>query len=169
MLWWYHDMISQYDDMMTWCYDDMSTTLPNEAVEKNPPEKRSPTIDWKFFRNPRFSPNPIIFWCTALSISLSRAKFDEQADFDIRSAVARPKPCQIGKKQNFRSENFAEKFVRRRKTKRPKSSETRFGKVSQRSEPCSSSYEKISTSILRREIIPQTHMATETNPVKDAD
>ena len=42
-----------------------------EAVEKIPPEKRSPKIEGKFFRNPRFSPNPRIFGRTGLSISLS--------------------------------------------------------------------------------------------------
>ena len=50
------------------------------------------------------------FGRTGLSISLSRAKFDEQADFDIRSAVARPKPRQMGEKQNFRSDFFGRKF-----------------------------------------------------------
>ena len=43
-------------------------------------------------------------------MSLARAKFDEQVDFDIRLAVARPKPHQIGEKQNFRSEIFADFF-----------------------------------------------------------
>ena len=127
-------------------------------MEKIPPEKRSLTIEWKICRNPRFSPNPRIFGRAGLSISLSRAKFVEQADFDIRSAVARPKPRLIDEKQNFRSEIFVEIVFRCRKTKRPKSSETRFGKVSWRSEPCSSSYEKIFTSILRRELIPQPHI-----------
>ena len=127
-------------------------------MEKNPPEKRSPTIERKFFRNPRVLLNPRIFGRTGFSVSLSRAKFDEQADFDIRWAVARPKPHQIGEKQNFRYETFAEKFFRRRKTKRPKSSETRFGKVSWRSEPCLSSYEKFFTSTRRRELNHMPHI-----------
>ena len=38
---------------------------------------------------------------TDLRISLSRAKFDVEADFDVRLAVGRPKPRQIGKKRNF--------------------------------------------------------------------
>ena len=79
-------------------------------MEKIPPEKRSPTIESKFFRNPRFSPNPRIFGRTGLLISLSRPKLDEQVDFDTRSAVARPKPRPIGEKQNFWSKIFAEKF-----------------------------------------------------------
>ena len=47
---------------------------------------------------------------TATWISLSGAKFDPEADFDVRFAVARQNPRQIGKKQNFSSEIFAEKI-----------------------------------------------------------
>ena len=72
------------------------------------------------------------FW-----ISVYRAKFDEEADFEVHSAVARQNPAQIDEKQNFRSKIFAEKDFRRRKPKRPELSEMRFGKVSHRSEPCS--------------------------------
>ena len=39
----------------------------------------------------------------------SRAKFDEETDFEVRSVVVRQTPRQISEKQNFRSENFAEK------------------------------------------------------------
>ena len=46
---------------------------------------------------------------TSVRISLSRAKFDVEADFEVRSAVAPPKPCQISEKRNFRSEIFVEK------------------------------------------------------------
>ena len=46
---------------------------------------------------------------TATWISLSGAKFDPEADFDFRFAVARQNPLQIGKKQKFPSEIFAEK------------------------------------------------------------
>ena len=46
---------------------------------------------------------------TDLRISLSRAKFDVEADFDVRLAVGRPKPRLLGEKQNFRSKIFAEK------------------------------------------------------------
>ena len=51
-----------------------------------------------------------IFGRTDLRISLSGAKFDEEADFDVRSAVGPPKPHQIDKNLIFRSENFAEIF-----------------------------------------------------------
>ena len=49
----------------------------------------------------------MIFGRTDLRISLSGAKFDVEADFDVRFAVARQNPHQI--KRNFRSEFFAEK------------------------------------------------------------
>ena len=52
----------------------------------------------------------LIFGRTDLSISLSGAKLDEEADFDVRSAVVPPKPHQIDENLTFRSENFAEKF-----------------------------------------------------------
>ena len=50
---------------------------------------------------------------TATWISLSGAKFDPEADFDVRFAVARQNPRQISKKQKFSSEIFAEKKLRR--------------------------------------------------------
>ena len=78
-------------------------------MEIIPPEKRTPAIWWKFFGNRRFSSNPRFFGRTDLSISQSRAKFDEQADFDVRLAVSRPKPRQIGEKTNFWFEIFTEK------------------------------------------------------------
>ena len=52
----------------------------------------------------------MIFGRTELRISLSRAKFDEKADFDVRSAVEPRKTHQIGKKQIFRSEKFVEQI-----------------------------------------------------------
>ena len=53
----------------------------------------------------------MIFGRTDLRISLSEAKFNAAADFDVGSAVAPPKPHQIDEKLTFRSENFAEKIV----------------------------------------------------------
>ena len=52
----------------------------------------------------------MIFGRTDLRTSLSRAKFDPEADFDVRFAVARQNPHQIGKKQNFPSNIFTEQF-----------------------------------------------------------
>ena len=54
-------------------------------------------------------PKTSIFGRTDLRISLSGAKFDPEADFDVRFAVARQNPHQIGKKQKFSSEIFGEK------------------------------------------------------------
>ena len=50
-----------------------------------------------------------IFGRTDLRISLSGAKFDPEADFDVRFAVARQNPRQIGKKRKFSSKISAEK------------------------------------------------------------
>ena len=52
----------------------------------------------------------MIFGRTELRITLSKAKFDAETDFDVRLAVRRPKPRLLGEKQNFRSEIFAENF-----------------------------------------------------------
>ena len=45
-----------------------------------------------------------------LWISVSRAEFHEEADFEVRSAVASQKPSQIGEKRNFRSKFLGETF-----------------------------------------------------------
>ena len=52
----------------------------------------------------------MIFGRTDLRISLSGAKFDPEPDFDVRFAVARQNPRQIGKKQKKSHDIFAEKF-----------------------------------------------------------
>ena len=49
------------------------------------------------------------FGRTDLRISVSRAKFDEKADFEVRSAMAPQKPHQISEKRIFRSKIFAKK------------------------------------------------------------
>ena len=46
-------------------------------------------------------PKTSIFGRTDLRISLSGAKFDPEADFDVRFAVARQNSRQISKKRNF--------------------------------------------------------------------
>ena len=53
----------------------------------------------------------MIFGRTDLRKSLSRAKFDEAADFEVRSAVAPQKPCLLSEKQNFRSKKHTEKIL----------------------------------------------------------
>ena len=47
---------------------------------------------------------------TDLRISVSGAKFDAEADFEVRLPVAPQNPGQNHKKLIFRSENFAENF-----------------------------------------------------------
>jgi|AACY02.9.fsa_nt_gi hypothetical protein len=69
------------------------------------------------------------FGHTDLRKRKSGAKFDKQADFEVRLAVAPQKPSQNSKKLKFRSENFAKQFFWHRKMNRRGSSETRFGKV----------------------------------------
>ena len=53
--------------------------------------------------------NLTIFGRTDLRISLSGAKFDQEADFDVRSAVGPPKPHQIDEKLRFRIRKFCPK------------------------------------------------------------
>ena len=79
-----------------------------------------------------------IFGRTDLRISLSGAKFDEEVDFDLRSAVGPPKPHQIDENLIFRFKNSGKKSLfRRRKIECCKSSETRVAEVSRQSEPSS--------------------------------
>ena len=52
--------------------------------------------------------NPSFFGRTDLWIGLSGAKFDEEADFEVRSAVGAQKPRQISENRNFGSEIFAD-------------------------------------------------------------
>ena len=51
-----------------------------------------------------------IFGRTDLRKSLSRAKFDEESDFEVRLAVAPQKPRQIREKRNFETEKFRKFF-----------------------------------------------------------
>ena len=51
----------------------------------------------------------MIFGRTDLRIGQSEAKFDAEADFELRSAVAPQKPDQIDEKLFFRSQKFPEK------------------------------------------------------------
>ena len=62
------------------------------------------------FGDPKFSQNLRFFGRADLWISQSRAKFDEEVDFEVRLGVALQKRRQIGKKQNFQPKNFADFF-----------------------------------------------------------
>ena len=52
----------------------------------------------KIFGDPRVDP---FFGRTDLWISLSRAKFEEEVDFEVRSTVDRHQPRQLDEKQNY--------------------------------------------------------------------
>ena len=70
----------------------------------------------------------MIFGRTDLRRGVSKAKFDEEVDFEVRSAVA---PRKRREKADFRSENFRKQFFSASKFLVSESFETRFGKVSQ--------------------------------------
>ena len=74
--------------------------------------------------------------CTDLRIGVSGSKFNAEADFEVRFAVALQKSGQNSEKLIFRSKNFAEKNFQRRKMKRRESSETRFPEVWRLYGPC---------------------------------
>ena len=77
----------------------------------------------------------MIFGRTDLRTGVSEAKFDGEADFEVRSDVATQKPCE---KLISRSKNRVEKFCQRQNVFVGRESfEMRFGKVSRRSEPSS--------------------------------
>ena len=78
----------------------------------------------------------IKFGRTDLRRGVSGAKFNAEADFEVRLAVALQKPSKNCEKLVFRSKIFAEKKNRPRKIKCRGSSETRFGKVWSRTELC---------------------------------
>ena len=80
----------------------------------------------------------MIFGRTELIISVSEAKFDEEADGEVHLSLNPLKPNQNYKKLFFLDRMFSPIFFfRRRKIKRRESSETRFPKFSRRSEPSS--------------------------------
>ena len=71
-------------------------------------ERNSQLMAERIYAHEKFS-NLTIFGRTDLRISLSGANFDEEADFDVRSAIGPPKPDQIDINLTFRSESCAEK------------------------------------------------------------
>ena len=87
--------------------------LLNEAVEISPLLKMYSEYELASGEKTICSDGKILkltfFGRTDLRISLSRAKFDVEVDFDVCFAVARQNRRQISEKQKFCSENFAEK------------------------------------------------------------
>ena len=140
IMWSYgHTIIWSYDDMIIWSSDHMiiwsygHTSMIIWSYDHMIIWSYDHTVIWSWSYVLFFT----IFGRTDLRISLSEAKFDAEADFDVRSAVAPQKPDQIDEKLIFRSKNFAENFFRCRKIKCCKSSETRFDKIWRLSGLCS--------------------------------
>ena len=77
------------------CPQQLLCLAPAAAVPC--PRALPPMYAYNFFSN------LTIFGRTDLKISLSGAKFDEEADFDVCSAVGPPKPHQIDENLIFRS------------------------------------------------------------------
>ena len=75
-----------------------------------------------------------IFGRTDLRKGVSEAKFDAEADFDVKKCLAPPKSAENREKPKKKSEKFPKKIFRRQKIESCKSSETRFPEVSRRSE-----------------------------------
>ena len=67
-----------------------------------------PGVEFGRGRGRSLGPNRRLFGRTDPWISVSRAKFDEEPDFEFCSAVAPPKTHQINEKRIFRSKIFAE-------------------------------------------------------------
>ena len=72
---------------------------------------------------------------THLRTGVSGAKFDAEADFEVRLPLVAPKPCKNS--EIFNPNCLSKKKIGRREMKRRELSETRFGQVSRPSEPCS--------------------------------
>ena len=79
----------------------------------------------------------MIFGRTDLRKGVSEAKFDGQADFDVKKCLAPPKSTENHEKPKKIAKNFPKKFFQRRKIESCKSSEARIAEVLHRSELCS--------------------------------
>ena len=75
-----------------------------------------------------------IFGRTDLRKGVSEAKFDVEADFDVKKSLAPPKSAKNHEKPKKKRGTLSEKKNRRQKIESCKSSETRFPEVSRRSE-----------------------------------
>ena len=75
-----------------------------------------------------------MFGRTDLRKCVSEAKFDKEADFEVRSAVAPSKPCRIGENDSFHQTFSLTKVFWRRKMKCRESSGTRFPEFSWRAD-----------------------------------
>ena len=79
-------------------------------------------------------PTEPIFGRTDLRKGVSEAKFDVEADFDVKKSLAPPKAAENHEKPKKNRKKNSKKNFRRQKIESCKSSETRFPEVSRRSE-----------------------------------
>ena len=92
----------------------------------------------------------VIFGRTDLRKGVSEAKFDGQADFDVKKCLAPPKSVENREKPKKNPKKILKKNFRRQKIESCKSSETRFPEVSRRSERSSRGERKIFCRATRR-------------------
>ena len=91
-----------------------------------------------------------IFGRTDLRKGVSEAKFDAEADFDVKKCLTPPKNHENHEKPKKIAKKISEKNFRRQKIESCKSSETRFPEVSRRSERSSRGERKIFCRATRR-------------------
>ena len=84
-----------------------------------------------------------IFGRTDLRKGVSEAKFDAEADFDVKKCLAPPKLVENREKPKKKIQFLFRKKFRRQKIESCKSSETRFPEVSRRSERSSRGERKL--------------------------
>ena len=107
------------------------------AVRRLPGPGRSTTALGRNIDRTEWNTEPTepIFGRTDLRKGVSEAKFNVEADFDVKKSLAPPKSAENHEKPKTKSQNnFRKKKFRRQKMESCKSSETRFPEVSWRSE-----------------------------------
>ena len=131
-------MVKYYDGKV------LGKPVKSEAVEKKSSRETVAHNRVKIFQKSEIFAESENFW-TYRSLDKSiKSKFRRASWFWHPFGRGSPKTTPNWRKTQFRSEIFNIFFFRHRKTKRPKSSETRYGKVSHQSEPCSRRFQKIS-------------------------
>ena len=98
-----------------------------------------------------------IFGRTDLRNGVSEAKFDAEADFDVKKCLAPPKSVENLEKPTKKSEKFSEQKFRRQKIESCKSSETRFPEVSRRSERSSRGEQKFGENYSEKSFIGENY------------
>ena len=129
MMSWYHIIISSYHYMIISSYHHINISSSSKSVSQFWAKSQQ--------KNRKSSLNPLtkerrdlIFWGNGVIFRGESAVYAQKF-------VAPPKRAIFDLMLHFWSENFIKKIIGRRKIKCRESSETRFGKVSRRSEPSS--------------------------------